>query len=293
MANSSLLPILDLEVPDIAGAAWVEVARRALVRAGEITRQRTNYEKITNRYHDDWQFLHRFEYDHFYSAWVGVAYRLRACAIHSEDFTAVFQKTRGTTQGEDGYQEDDALFGFFVKGLAALESFYYGLYALGALISTPTQKPSVPPSAQFPLLTHLVDPSHRQNSPRFITPEKTYNAYTQVFPGLPLIELLGAIREDAKYKEWSDIRNILAHRVATAGRTIQMGSPNFSLNVPPISVKPWGMDLSLDETTTTSRYRWLSKTINGALETTAMFATQQLPYTDDQLDEWTRRPTGR
>ncbi len=191
MSNSSLVPLFDLEIPGIAGTAWVEVVRRAVTRAGEITPQRTNYEKITDQYHDDWQLLHRFEYDHFYSAWVGVAFRLRACAIHSEDFTTVFQRTRGTAQGEDVYQEDDALFGFFVKGLSALESFYYSLYALGALIVTSTQEPSVPPSAQFPLLTHLVDPAHRQVSPRSITPETTHDAYAQVFPGLPMTELLG------------------------------------------------------------------------------------------------------
>jgi len=293
MTNSSLFPILDLEIPGIAGTAWVEVIRRAVVRASEIATLRTNYEKITDQYHDDWHLLHRFEYDHFYSAWVGVAFRLRACAIHSEEFTAIFQRTRGTTQGEARYQEDDALFGFFVKGLSALESFYYSLYALGSLIITSTREPSVPPSTQFPLLTHLIDPAHRQVSPRSIKPEKTYDAYTRVFPGLPMTELLGSMRKDAKYKEWSEIRNILAHRVATAGRTIQLGSPDFSLNVPPLSVKPWGMDLLLDVTTTTSRYTWLSKTINTALEVAAVFATQQLPYTDDQLAEWTRRPTDR
>ncbi len=290
MSNSSLVPLFDLEIPGIAGTAWVEVVRRAVTRAGEITPQRTNYEKITDQYHDDWQLLHRFEYDHFYSAWVGVAFRLRACAIHSEDFTTVFQRTRGTAQGEDVYQEDDALFGFFVKGLSALESFYYSLYALGALIVTSTQEPSVPPSAQFPLLTHLVDPAHRQVSPRSITPETTHDAYAQVFPGLPMTELLGRIQEDEMYKEWSDIRNILAHRVATAGRTIQLGSPNFSLNVPPLSVKPWGMDLLLDATTTASRYTWLRETINTALEETAAFAAQKLPYTEDQLARWVPLP---
>jgi hypothetical protein len=58
----------------------------------------------------------------------------RTCAIHSENFTTVFQRTWGAAQDEDVYQEDGALFGFFVKGLSALESFYFSLYALGALI---------------------------------------------------------------------------------------------------------------------------------------------------------------
>jgi hypothetical protein len=153
MSNSSRIPFLDLEIPDLAVRAWIEVVRRAVKRADEISRQRTNYEKITNQDHDDWPLLHRFEYNHFYNAWVGVAFRFRACGVHSENFTTLFQKTQGTAQGGNLYQEDDALFDFFVKGLSALESFYYSLYALGALIVTPTQKPSVPPSSQFPLLT--------------------------------------------------------------------------------------------------------------------------------------------
>ncbi len=39
----------------------------------------------------------------------------------------VFRRASGTSQNLDLYQEDDALFGFLVKGLSALESFYYGL----------------------------------------------------------------------------------------------------------------------------------------------------------------------
>lgn len=131
MANSSLPPILDPEIPDMAVKAWIEVVQHALMRACEIETQRLNYHKITDQYHDDFQLLHRFEYNHFYSAWVAVAFRLRACAIHNQDFTEVFQRISGISQDIKLYQEDDALFNFFVKGLSALESFYYSLYALG------------------------------------------------------------------------------------------------------------------------------------------------------------------
>ncbi|MDQ2716708.1 MAG: hypothetical protein M3Z08_17520 [Chloroflexota bacterium] len=289
MSNSSLRPILDLEIPGLAATAWISVVRRAVVHASKIVDQRTNYEKITDRYHDDWQLLHRFEYGHFYNAWVGVVFRLCACAIHSENFTAAFQRTWGVPQGEDVYQEDDALFGFFVKGLSVLESFYYGLYALGALIVTSTQEPSIPPSTQFPLLTHLVDPDHPRVNPRSIAPKTTHEAYVRVFSGLSITKLLGRLQEDQMYKEWSDIRNVLAHRVAFAGRTTQY-QIGFLPNEPPLSVKPWGMDLTLNAQTTASRYMWLRETMNTALEETAAFAAQQLPYTEDQLDQWTHRP---
>ncbi len=286
MSNSQNLPVLDVAVPGLDVTAWFSVIRYAVVHASKVADQRTNYEKITNKDHDDWQLLHRFEYEHFYNAWAGIAYRLRACALHNGDFTRIFQSTRGVMQGEEMYQEDDALFGFFVKGHSALESFYYSLYALGALIVTSTEEPSIPPSAQFPLLTHLIDPDHPRVSPRAITPKTTYEAYKQVFSGLPITERLGSLLEDERYKEWSEIRNVLAHRVAFAGRTTEypFALPfGASFNQPPLSVKPWGMNLALDAETTVSRYPWLRETINTALEDTATFVAQQLPYTEEKL----------
>ncbi|HVB22302.1 MAG TPA: hypothetical protein VNG51_10185 [Ktedonobacteraceae bacterium] len=291
MSNSQNLPVLNIEVPGLNVTAWFTVIRYAVAHASKVADQRTNYEKITNKDHDDWHLLHRFEYEHFYNAWAGVAYRLRACALHSENFTATFQRTQGVMHGEDTYQEDDALFGFFVKGLSALESFYYSLYALGTLIVTSTEEPSIPPSTQFPLLTHLVDPDHPGISPRSITPKKTYEAYNRAFSGLSLTNLLGHLLEDERHKQWSEIRNILAHRVAFAGRTTEypFALPfGASFNEPPLSVKPWGMDLVLDATTTASRYPWLRNTINTALEETAAFTAQHLPYTEDQLGQGNR-----
>lgn len=93
-----------------------------------------------------------------------------------------------------------------------MESFYYSLYALGALISTQTQTPSVPPPAQFPLLD----------------PARTHRAFAQVFPGLSITELIGRILRDETYQKWQQIRNVLAHRVATAGRSVQHGDSSFS-----------------------------------------------------------------
>src|SRR6266851_6314269 len=112
MSNSSLFPLFNLEIPGFAGRPWLEVVRRAVTRAGDITDQRMQIPEINA----DWQRLHRFEYTHFYNAWVGVASRFRACSVHSESFTAIFRQTRGRAQDEQAYQEDDALFGFFVNG---------------------------------------------------------------------------------------------------------------------------------------------------------------------------------
>jgi len=123
-----------------------------------------------------------------------------------------------------------------VKGLSVLESFYYSLYALGALIQTPTQTSSGPPPDQFPLL----DPK-RPKKLMTITTEETLNAFIREFPNLPITEYLGSLLRDRRYKEWKKIRNILTHRVATAGRTIEYsGSFLLQSNKSPISVRQWG-----------------------------------------------------
>jgi hypothetical protein len=278
MLNSSLRPILDIEVPNLATAAWKEVVRRALARASEITDQRMNVPEINA----DWQRLHRYEYGHFYSAWVGVAFRFRACTLHYHDFMEIFQRTGGTSQNLDLYQEDDTLFGFFVKGLSALESFYYGLYALGALIITPTKTPSVPPPDQYPWL----DPSESKKLKK-IVPEGVRDTFKKNFPELPLTVYLERLIDDPHYKDWRDMRNILAHRAATAGRTIQYRGPSlFQTDEPPLSITVWASDLPLDAAIQASQYDWLRETINNGLEVASAFTGQQLAYTEDQLAQF-------
>jgi hypothetical protein len=275
--TTSLQPILDLEVPDLAATAWIAVVLRAHARSREIADQRLNFHEITDQYHDDWQLLHRYEYNYFYSAWVGLAFRFRACMNHSQIFTEIFQRTGGASQNIDLYQEDDALFDFFVKGFSAIECFFYSLYALGALIHTPAQSPSVPPPPQFPLL----DPKDAKKL-KSISPILTLNAFAREFPKQPITQHLEGLLKDARYKEWKDIRNLLAHRVASAGRSLQYSGPFLFQNAErPIAVTQWSSDLSLDSVTTSSRYDWLKQTINSSLEVTAAFTAQHLPFTED------------
>ena len=261
-----------LEILEMDMTAWREVLRRARARSREISDLRLPDPEVNK----DWHRLNKFEYQHFYSAWIAVAFRFKACTIHNQDFTEAFQKTSGVSRDIDLlYEEDDALFDFFVKGLSALESFYYSLYALGALIRTPMQAPCIRPPDQFPLL----DPEDSRKL-EDIKPRQVLDAFKQEFPDQPFTEHLDYLLRDTMYKDWRRARNLLAHRVAIAGRTIQE-SPSQSSE--PISVRQWGGDLLLNATMTASRYDWLRKTIKSALEQAAIFTTQQLVYTENQL----------
>ena len=73
----------------------------------------------------------------------------------------------------------------------------------------------------------ILDPA-QPGGLRGIDPARTHRAFAQVFPGLPITELMGRILGDETYQKWQQIRNVLAHRVATAGRTVQHGDSSFS-----------------------------------------------------------------
>lgn len=259
--------LVRVEVPDLHTDAWREPIRRAWTRAKEITDQRQAY----------WD-LRKFEYQHFYSAWVGLAFRFRDCAAHDRIFTASFQQSHGEATEEALYEEDAALFGFFLKGISVLDCLAYSLYALGALVRTPTDVPSVPPPAAFPLL----DPQAAKKL-RDITFERTQETFGREFAGQPITDQLTRIRQDPSYSEWKKIRNVLAHRAASAGRTLDYSRSLVSRTGLPPDVTQWGGDIPLGVETTSARYAWLRETISTSLQAVAAFAAAELPYREDEL----------
>lgn len=274
MINHSLGSWLNVSVPDLNTLAWKQTMRLTWVRRGEIVAQRpmNNSEDMK---------LRDFEARHFVSGWIGLAFRFRACAEHNQVFSASFQETRGDPQHVALYQEDEALFGFFVNGLSALECFCYSLYALGALVRTPTQTPSTPPQPLFPLL----DP-HNPKKLRAIKPGETLRVFQRHFSGHALTTQLDQMLGDPAYQEWSDIRNVAAHRAATAGRSFQYTDPDALLDgnhVQPAAIMLWAGDILLATDTTSSRYQWLRETLNAGIEATLEFAKREIPYPEAQL----------
>jgi hypothetical protein len=140
-------------------------------------------------------------YEHFSAAWNAVSFRYLAHCDDGDAFTASVSAPDGGESLEQRYQQERHLFGFFSNGFSAFESFFYGMFAIGALLHP----------AQFP----LTSPKEQQA----VSPSSTDRIYTRAFAGDPVLAAFAAVFMDSAYKEWKEIRNILTHRTAP-GRTI-------------------------------------------------------------------------
>jgi hypothetical protein len=197
---------------------------------------------------------------HYGGAWNAVAYRFVACARSDEKFTGSVWLT-GTARGHaERFDQEDALFNFFVQGLAAIESFFYGLYWLGSMTDTAT----------FPILSG--------NGLRDIKLEETIRKYIQKLGDGPLVSSFGRLRSrDASgnwkntdvYEEWKVVRNILAHRAAY-GRVVNASS------VGPVD-DVWKVEnIPLNDRLTGTRRRWLASTLGELMQGAHDFASSNL-----------------
>lgn len=264
--SGSLQPVLNLEVPDLAHTAFVATWEHAARYARTVSDVR--FEKM-------WE-LRRFEYQHFYSAWAGVAFRLRACSTHSAEYVEAFkQPLDEEPAGIATFAQDEALFGFFVKGLSVLECCCYGLYALGAL-ATVTPPEYIPPSHAFPFL----DPGNPSGL-KGIGVESTFQAFEKRYRDASITADLNKLTLDPTYGVWKALRNILAHRAATAGRNqVYHSFPPFAFGGRPESTQQWAGGVLLTADITTANYAWLVTTINRLLADASRFAAEVFKSND-------------
>src|SRR5215203_1022514 len=75
-------------------------------------------------------------WEQWLSAWIGLAYRFRACAEHDQTFAELVSEVGNNPRQPKQYHQDRELFGFFVSGLSAIESTYYGLFAMGSILDS-------------------------------------------------------------------------------------------------------------------------------------------------------------
>jgi len=177
--------------------------------------------------------------------WRAVAYRLLSCAEHSQAFTRSIESAGDSPPFPERYVQERELFGFFVNGLAAIESLCYALYAIGSLLR----------------------PELFARPPRAINLKSTLTALRGAFPENTIGAILEGVAEDARYREWKTLRDILAHRVAP--------TREFFVHIGREAQPPaqWRVShdarLLLDGDTTSSRLHWLTTTLNGLLKATA------------------------
>ena len=172
----------------------------------------------------------------------GVRYRLRACADYSEEFTQSVQRFGDLPPAGERYQQERQLFGFFLSGYAALDSFCFFLYFAAAHLQPshfPTQLPG-----------HIKSIDCKNTPRRFAT----------AFPGEDITAALDALIDDQTFKDWDGYRNILTHRAAP-GRVIyaSVGSsvpdPRRTGRLDPAAA------LKMDASLTSPRLAWLVHTL--------------------------------
>lgn len=186
-----------------------------------------------------------FEYA---GAWNGVIYRFLSLAEHDLSFTDSFRRFGDSPSPPERYRQERELFGFFLNGLACVESFAYGLFAIGSLVD---------PGA-FPI--------NKPDDLRSINLNRTQVNFTAVFPEERITATLGQLRGSSELHAWKDIRNILAHRSAPGRSIYTSGEPAV-----------WRAGPVLDLSTTGSRRAWLAQVLSALLGDADAFVQKVFP----------------
>ena len=180
------------------------------------------------------------------AGWNGVAYRYRSCTEHDEAFTRLIEREGNIARSQESiYQQQNELFGFFVAGQAAIESFCFGLFTFASIASP----------SNFPIAT----PANL----RGINPGSTAQRFASAFPKETITARLDQLVSSPEFKEWADVRNLLIHRLSPP-RQIDTGGVSWGQGV-------WDNNISIDAGTTASRRRWLNRTLTDLLTATDTF----------------------
>jgi hypothetical protein len=134
-----------------------------------------------------------------------LAYRFLAMTQYEAAFSASVASLGGSPNPPDRYKQERDLYGFFSNGFSVLESSFYGLFSIGALLS----------AADFAIST--------ERDQRRVSPFSTARAMAKTFPSDPLCRTIDSVLKASSYLEWQEVRNVLTHRVAP-GRTFFVGS---------------------------------------------------------------------
>ena len=185
-------------------------------------------------------------WEQYGGAWNAVAYRYYTCAEHDAEFTTLIKSLGVTPSLKDRYLQERELFGFFVTGLSTIESLCYGLFAIASNIN----------AKEFAF--------KNVSDYRRVNPENTCKSFKNAFPNDAISRTLNMLIASQQFKDWKEIRNVLAHRTAP-GRIVDLTTNT------PTQPAYWKIGIALDDTTTSTRRFWLSNSINAVLGETDSF----------------------
>ncbi len=186
--------------------------------------------------------------------WQGVAYRFRSCAEHYESYVESLDWHGNTIIEPERYLQERDLFGFFVDGLAVIECLSFSLFAI----------------SMFAEPDNFVVQTARDL--KNINPKSVSVKLVKVFPKAEVSDLLRSVVALPEFREWSDTRNVLAHRVAPA--RLLHESAWIMEDVAEEGFKD--KTISISNSSVKRKRQWIGETISCLLDATARFTTRCL-----------------
>ena len=185
----------------------------------------------------------------FAAGWKAFAYRFFACREHCREFTKSIVKASRTPEPVERYLQDKELYGFYVNGISSVESYFYGIYMIGAL-KIPSEFlfnckaiQSIKPAYVLKIIKKI----------SFLKDQK-------------FVKQGKKILRNKTYKQWNYIRNILVHRSAP-GRNIYTTNDNVEWQINKIPI---------DNYTTITPYAWLASELTQLVTDTDDFLTSSV-----------------
>jgi hypothetical protein len=194
-------------------------------------------------------------YGQFIGAWKAVSYRYVSLAECDESFTASIKKHGvAPASGRARYEQERDLFGFSSNTYSALDAFYYAMFAVGSFVA--------------PEVFVLATPADEAK----VNIAATHTKYGQAFPLDQILVSFNDFLDDPARLKLSQLRNMLTHRAAPPRA--------FSLTVGPKDAKPSAeitrVDIALDENTTRSLRKDVSRLLTGCVKAAETFVAAKL-----------------
>jgi hypothetical protein len=154
---------------------------------------------------------------------------------------------------EQRYRQERHLFGLFSNSVSIFEAFFYGMFAVGAILEP----------YKFPITS--------QKDQQRVSPDSTITQYKAAFAGDPLISVMEDVIGTGAYGDIKIVRNVLTHRTAP-GRVIYAGLDDVGETAPPTwkiqnVIKPIDIDLG----TAADRRADTAKLLASLLDASAIF----------------------